>query len=523
MPEDTEHTSTIENENSMDYHTVGQLVERMKDSKHLNSPSLLQYLAKTPFPQRFSIIKRYFKRRKKWDIVVRVSSYLPTFFFILSLFNNLMDFHPTIMLYAFILLWFGEAYYSKSRKQREETMIAVMANTITKKDVPGMLSMLGNRNFKDSSYIYALLPFGLSTLKKEDAPLIGEQQWNNLRAVLKKYGNMKLYSYDEELPIAIIATAQRFGAIQLRPEIEDFVKNSFFHTNAVVAAAKECIRSFDEIPLEAARQAVMSLGIQSPPKQVVEAEEKPQNRVGDPQLDSVIASLRESHKKAKGVVNVADMILMSIFGVGLVINFVTFNPTLLIVFILLATLGYPLLRRWVYHRAMLHAAQQLANSSEVKTIPLLLEILDSAEIEIQSILFQTLERILPKVRASDAQIFSKHHLETLANLLRPDKNAVFAGYSLELAIIKSLEQIGNSTVLPIISKLAQGEGIGLDYRIQKAAIDCLPYLEQRIGLEKESQTLLRASSATEITSDQLLRAASYNEPTPSEQLLRPSE
>ena len=90
------------------------------------------------------------------------------------------------------------------------------------------------------------------------------------------------------------------------------------------------------------------------------------------------------------------------------------------------------------------------------------------------------------------------------------------------AILAALEQVGDKSALPAVSRLESMLAITAAQRsVRTAAKRCLPYLNANAENARSSQTLLRASSASEVSSDTLLRPSS-NQETPPEQLLRAS-
>ncbi|HZO89504.1 MAG TPA: hypothetical protein VFB38_14345 [Chthonomonadaceae bacterium] len=83
-------------------------------------------------------------------------------------------------------------------------------------------------------------------------------------------------------------------------------------------------------------------------------------------------------------------------------------------------------------------------------------------------------------------------------------------------------QIGDSRVLPHVEHLAKGKGFAAkDSRIQQAAEECLPFLCERIAGQDAAETLLRGSSASNPTPDQLLRPTAGAPKTEARQLLWP--
>ena len=85
-----------------------------------------------------------------------------------------------------------------------------------------------------------------------------------------------------------------------------------------------------------------------------------------------------------------------------------------------------------------------------------------------------------------------------------------------IAILKSLEQIGDAAAIPPVTRLANRKG-GTD-RIQQAARDCLPLLQANVGEMDFTQTLLRAAEFP--APDTLLRPAASAPTSREDELLR---
>ncbi len=130
-----------------------------------------------------------------------------------------------------------------------------------------------------------------------------------------------------------------------------------------------------------------------------------------------------------------------------------------------------------------------------------------------------LMRLLPKLRASDVTDWTR---EDKKLLLRP-LFVLLQIPDVELALItlKALEQVGGEEAIPAVRNLSRYRGEMQP--VADAAAACLPYLTANAEQSRQSQSLLRASSAeTASSSNVLLRPAATNpEETPSEQLLRP--
>lgn len=98
-----------------------------------------------------------------------------------------------------------------------------------------------------------------------------------------------------------------------------------------------------------------------------------------------------------------------------------------------------------------------------------------------------------------------------------------ADLSLVLSILKAYEQVGGSKAIPVVEKLAAGEGYGRkDSRVREASQLCLPFLQERAAQESAQQTLLRPAQETTAASDALLRPAAGSSEADPQRLLRAS-
>ena len=135
-----------------------------------------------------------------------------------------------------------------------------------------------------------------------------------------------------------------------------------------------------------------------------------------------------------------------------------------------------------------------------------------------------LPRMLIGVQASDAPLFTLRH-RAMLNVYLDSKRLGATSIVSEcmLAILKAYEQVGDSEAVPVVERLANGEGYAKrDKAIQQAAQNCLPFLYERGENETQRQTLLRASQPAANAPVTLLRPASAAPATAPNQLLRPA-
>lgn len=172
---------------------------------------------------------------------------------------------------------------------------------------------------------------------------------------------------------------------------------------------------------------------------------------------------------------------------------------------------------FLWTRTQRAAAHSLLGCTDIHAVGPLADILEVRHHKTRSAIEAALVRLLPQLQATDADLLNQQQRRLLHRaLLR--KNA-----DLILAVLKTLEQIGDSQALPYVEKLAAGKGkAAKNSYIQEAAQACLPYLKERIEEQHTNQTLLRSANQLSTSSEGLLRPATGADETSSEQLLRSS-
>lgn len=157
------------------------------------------------------------------------------------------------------------------------------------------------------------------------------------------------------------------------------------------------------------------------------------------------------------------------------------------------------------------AIETLKRADDVRAIGALVEALEFMDMDTQSAACEALARLLPRLQATDATLLNPNQRKRLYRFLgKSDKRLI-------LALLKALEQIGDSNALPYVERLATSKKV--DTRIREAAQSCMPYLQFRQEEEHNIQTLLRAAS-TGATAETLLRSANETPETDPMHLLR---
>jgi hypothetical protein len=133
---------------------------------------------------------------------------------------------------------------------------------------------------------------------------------------------------------------------------------------------------------------------------------------------------------------------------------------------------------------------------------------------------KSLVELLPRLSADDGYFLNAEQRQTLCHVLR---NGGREEHRLRLAILRALAQIGDSSALTLVERIADSPaGTWRQRELKEEAQRCLPTLRHRTQHETASRTLLRAANVTD-AGKSLLRAATPNIVPPSDQLLRPTE
>ncbi len=174
------------------------------------------------------------------------------------------------------------------------------------------------------------------------------------------------------------------------------------------------------------------------------------------------------------------------------------------------------------------ACSELAGVDDLTAIGSMIETVSYAEDNSRQVM-ETLIRLLPQLRASDAQHISAKQLLMLRSFLTTTGYASgdllenwFQKRSdrarLQVAILKAFEQIGDERVEQAVLH-AMAHGASRD--VKQAAAECLPFVQERVDLAKANRSLLRASSLNAADTGILVRPAG-NPTHLDEEMLRPS-
>lgn len=162
-----------------------------------------------------------------------------------------------------------------------------------------------------------------------------------------------------------------------------------------------------------------------------------------------------------------------------------------------------------------NAVRLLAQFDDIRAIPPLLEVRESEDKNIRDLAEQSLINLLPKLKASDANLLDEVQMFCLGRALK-SKNTEFV-----CMVLKAMEQVGDEKHLDAVQRLAGKETSDPhQMRIRVAAQECEPYLRRRVEEKELANTLLRASQP-ESAPNMLLRPVEYRPDTATHELLRP--
>ena len=139
-------------------------------------------------------------------------------------------------------------------------------------------------------------------------------------------------------------------------------------------------------------------------------------------------------------------------------------------------------------------------------------------------IYHALYTLFPQLKASDAVLLTPAardaiywHLEAVAN----ETGAFKCPANLCIVALKALEQVGDSSAIPVVKRVAgMSARSAARVKIKQAAIDCLPMLRANCRDVEAARTLLRASQPGEARPDTLLRPATGAGQTDKNELLR---
>ena len=197
---------------------------------------------------------------------------------------------------------------------------------------------------------------------------------------------------------------------------------------------------------------------------------------------------------------------------------------------LIAICFYPISLFWIFFVAIRYGlryrrtTEALAAVEDVRMVGPLVERLRGGRTERRSlrVVTQALTRLLPRLQASDASLLTKDQKARLGRYLA--QLALFGrDTELQIAILYAFQQIGDNQALPVVENLTRSQPrTAAMRRVQQAAVECLPFLQERAQQEYSRETLLRPASGDTRDTNQLLRPLEETDKTDQQHLLRAS-
>ena len=160
------------------------------------------------------------------------------------------------------------------------------------------------------------------------------------------------------------------------------------------------------------------------------------------------------------------------------------------------------------------AARALEKAGDPRAVGVLAVALRDGDAPMRRLAETALLKLLPNVQASHAGFLDNDQVSALLAIGEQEDAA------LKVALLRALEQIGDSRAIPIVEQLLTDNW----KMVRNQAAQCLPFLRERERRARESATLLRASDRNAaVSSAHLLRPAiDSRQDTKSDELLRPS-
>ena len=237
-------------------------------------------------------------------------------------------------------------------------------------------------------------------------------------------------------------------------------------------------------------------------------------------LEIALAALKRDARGAKGRMAIsvslgALSLLLGVLGVG----WLTAGKSAGIVPLFLALLCIltgALISPQPHH----HALDTLLPIADTRAIGPLLDLLPSSFAGKRKAILSLLIHLLPLLQDCDDALLQPSHRSQLRSALREGDFQQEREYL--LAILKALEQIGNSEDLALVTRIAIGQSDSWQERqVREAARACLSPLREHVERLMHRDMLLRPAFA--VAPEELLHPAiAESDPNPT-QLLRPNQ
>ncbi len=266
-------------------------------------------------------------------------------------------------------------------------------------------------------------------------------------------------------------------------------------------------------PSDEVLQIMKQLGSKTESERV--AAEESIKKFGKEHIEEFLAALAQEQRKHKRSSQIFSCILLGLFSVTVISGLITHNwDSIMTTSGMLGLFGMSV----GVTSAQKRITKELAQFQDIRTVGAFAEALEFGDPEIKRMAELKLIELLPRLQAADNSLLSGDQRQALYRAI------VGSNADLTLTILKALEQVGDTTAVPHVKRIV-GQHISksANLKIRDAAQECLQKLEERAELELASHQLLRASSASAVPADTLLRPVIINTQTSSDELLRPSQ
>jgi hypothetical protein len=176
----------------------------------------------------------------------------------------------------------------------------------------------------------------------------------------------------------------------------------------------------------------------------------------------------------------------------------------------------------------------LSDAQDVRYIGALVDALTLEDPPCQHIALNGLIEMLPRLKPEHSDLLDSVHRATLTRILsvpvertrdkylhemfKPNTNPKRT--AIRVTILKAYARLGDASALPIVRHLAERPATTeSEIQVQRAALDTLPQLEDRVERQTLEMTLLRPAEGD---SDTLLRPAQSTQESDPDLLLRPT-
>ena len=219
----------------------------------------------------------------------------------------------------------------------------------------------------------------------------------------------------------------------------------------------------------------------------------------------------------KGIYQALGFILLPVCTFGILSGIGTGQWVMVLVMSAIAAMGIGCWKS-VLTDDVKTAGSRLSESDDIRVVGPLADMLSWPDPRYWEIAAKGLERLLPRLKASDSHILAESQRKaiyekmTMRNAARHDRFLI--------SVLRALEQIGDETAIPHVARLANTTSRGpAEQRVAAAAKECLDTLSDLLGRGHIPHRLLRP---VEISEEGLLRPARNDETSP-QLLLRESK